>query len=275
MPVVFEIDLENNAAEECQKVLTGNRPLPMDIRNKASQNALMIACAHGARDVVEMLFTMDGTHDLEAVDADGWTALHHASCHGYKEIIDILCQKGANPSATTNDNETGLHLAAQEGHKAVVEFLLENNCPLDIQTATKYSGPGLTALHCALMADEDTSLMLIQHGANIKLKESSIQLSALHYGVLYNFAKAVEKLIQFGADVNSQDCKILYYLLQYMKAVLHPLPKMFKFYVHLDTIYTLLSYIFFLEVFVLRVKLCYPQLFLTVEANKQFSSSHI
>jgi ankyrin repeat protein len=222
MPEVFEIDLKNNAAEECQKVLTGNRPLPLDIRNKASQNALMIACAHGAQNVVEMLFTMDGTHDLEAVDADGMTALHHASYHGSKEILDILCQKGANPSATTNDNETGLHFAAQKGHKAVVEFLLEKNCPLDIQTASKYSGPGLTALHFALMADEDISLMLIKHGANVKLIDSSFQYSALHYGVLFNFAKAVEKLIQFGADVNSQDCKILYYLLQYIK----------QFYIH-------------------------------------------
>jgi ankyrin repeat protein len=234
MPELFEIDLRNNAAEECQNVLTGSRPLPLDICNKASQNALMVACAHGSQEVVEMLFTVDGTLDLDAVDADGWTALHHASQQGSEEILNILCKKGANPSLTTNNNETGLHLAAQERHKAVVKFLLEKNCPFDIQTTSpvEWKG-GKTALHLALRKyekdnkdeqnekdepnendekvrkkekKEEISLILLQHGADVKLKDKGGK-SALHFAAKRGMSKAVEKLIQQGADVNNQDSK--------------------------------------------------------------------
>jgi ankyrin repeat protein len=113
MPKQNEMDIQQNKAEDCHRAFICSRPLPLDIRNKASQNALMIACANGSREVVEMLFTIGRTCDLEAVDDKGWTALHHASHQGSREILDILCQKGANPSATTNNNETALHLAAQ------------------------------------------------------------------------------------------------------------------------------------------------------------------
>jgi ankyrin repeat protein len=229
MPELFEIDLKNNAAEECQNVLTGSRPLPLDICNKASQNALMIACAYGSQEVVEMLFLMDGTLDLDAVDTDGWTALHHASKHGSNEILQILCQEGANPSATTNSNETGLHLAAQERNKEVVEFLLEKNCPFDIQiTSPVGQKGGKTALHLALYKyekdnkdehkekdeevnknekGEEISLILLQHGADVKLKDKQ-EMTALHLAAERGMSKAVEKLIQQGADVNSQDSKI-------------------------------------------------------------------
>jgi ankyrin repeat protein len=228
MPELFEMDLKNNAAEECQKILTGNRPLPLDIRNKASQNALMIACAIGCQEVVEMLFTIDGNLDLEAVDAKGWTALHHASKQGSNEILDILCQKGANPSATTNKNKTGLHLAAQERHKAVVEFLLEKNCPFDTQTTSpaEWKG-GNTALHLALCKyekdnidehkekdeevnknekGEEISFILLQHGADVKLKDKRGK-TALHLAAESGMSNAVEKLIQLGAHVNIQCSK--------------------------------------------------------------------
>jgi ankyrin repeat protein len=220
MPELFEVDLINNEAEDCQKVLTGNRPFPLDIRNKGSQNALMIACAHGSQQVVEMLFTIDGTHDLEAVDADGWTALHHASKQGSKEILDILCQKGANPSATTNNNETGLHLAVQASHIAVVEYLIERNCPLNIQkTSPSWWCGGETALHLVLSnyeteikedekekdekIKEEISFILLQHGADVKLKDKRGK-SALHVAAESGMSNVVEKLIQLGADVNIQ-----------------------------------------------------------------------
>jgi ankyrin repeat protein len=225
MPELFEIDLRNNAVEECQKVLICSRPLPLDIRNKVSQNALMIACANGCWEVVEMLFTIDGTHDLEAVDAKGWTALHHASKHGSKEIIDILCQKGANPSATTNDNETGLHLAAQARQIGIVEYLMKKKCSLDIQTTSPVDQKGgKTALHLALFKfekdnkdehkekveevnknekGEEISLILLQHGADVKLKDKT-GMTALHMAAESGMSKAVEKLIQMGANVNCQ-----------------------------------------------------------------------
>jgi ankyrin repeat protein len=231
------MDLKNNKAEDCHKALNGNRPLPLDIRNKASQNALMIACAHGSQDVVEMLFTTAGTHDLEAVDAQGWTALHYASYNGHQEILHILCENRANPSATTNNNETGLHLAAQVkylkqpapaelaeqvkqpeyaeqteqatqlGKQDVVVLLLKLKCPLDIQTTSphqRYGGD--TALHLALCKYEEISLLLLQHGADVTLKDKNGR-SALHFASASGMSNAVKKLIQLGADVNIQDSK--------------------------------------------------------------------
>ena len=93
MPNAFETAIRKNKAEEVHNFLIGGRPLPVDIPNKASQTGLMVACASGAFDVVqELLNNENEMPNLDAADAFGFTALHHATDHGNLNIVKILME---------------------------------------------------------------------------------------------------------------------------------------------------------------------------------------
>jgi hypothetical protein len=55
MPTLFENYIIGNEAEEVHNLLVGKRPLPIEIRNKASQSGLMIAASQSALDVFQEL----------------------------------------------------------------------------------------------------------------------------------------------------------------------------------------------------------------------------
>jgi len=94
MPKTFESAIHENKAEEIHNFLIGGKPIPVDITNIASQTGLMIACANGSIDVVEELLENENDKpNLDASDALGWTALHHAADHGNLRIVEMLFEK--------------------------------------------------------------------------------------------------------------------------------------------------------------------------------------
>ncbi len=74
---------------------------------------LMIACANGAGDVVDIF--IEHKCNLEDRDAKGKTALLHASENGHYKIVRSLLENNADVHSTTNLNETALHLIAGKG----------------------------------------------------------------------------------------------------------------------------------------------------------------
>lgn len=68
---------------------------------------------------------------VDAVDADGNTAVALACAAGHGRIIKMLMRKGADLNAANSDGNTPLHLAAANGRKAVVKFLIANKADTD------------------------------------------------------------------------------------------------------------------------------------------------
>jgi ankyrin repeat protein len=62
--------------------------------------------------------------DLSEVDADGYTALHHAAYKGSDRALLALLQHGARTELQTSSGATALMLAAQKGRSVAVEILL-------------------------------------------------------------------------------------------------------------------------------------------------------
>jgi ankyrin repeat protein len=140
MPTIFETIIKENNNEQVYNYLIGNRSLPVDIRNKASQTGLMIACAFKAEETAEEI--IEKNPDLNARDTLGWTALHHATKSGSWECVKLLIKNKAEIDATTDKNETAIFLATKQNHFDIVEFLAEKNCHLQtialIQKPVKY-----------------------------------------------------------------------------------------------------------------------------------------
>jgi ankyrin repeat protein len=63
---------------------------------------------------------------IESVSGGGMTALHIATARGYKEIVLLLIEKGANVNARTIHDSTPLSFAVVNNHPEVSELLREN-----------------------------------------------------------------------------------------------------------------------------------------------------
>ena len=95
-----------------------------DQRRARIQNfhSVMNAAREGNADALQALPLAD--IDLDAPDADGLTALHHAAANGHIRVVALLVGHGASIQAATHSGFTPLLLAASRGRRAVVECLI-------------------------------------------------------------------------------------------------------------------------------------------------------
>jgi ankyrin repeat protein len=82
---------------------------------------LSIQASDGQVEMVRLL--LDAGADPSASTDDGFTALMAASGEGYAEIVRLLLQSGADVTAQNKRGSTALRLASQENHLEVIEIL--------------------------------------------------------------------------------------------------------------------------------------------------------
>lgn len=91
---------------------------------------------------------------------------------GVMEPVEALMKAGATVNAENVAKSSPLHKAANDGHLSIVQKLIAKGVDVNQQ-----DGKGNTALHIACM--NRFQLMaewLIEHGANVKLKNKSSKL---------------------------------------------------------------------------------------------------
>jgi ankyrin repeat protein len=101
---------------------------------------LMYAARAGdVRRVTALLRPRDAEREVDAVDAEGRTALHHASASGRVEVVRLLLDKGADKDKEDTHMRNRfaitywrpLHYASAAGDKAMVRLLLERGAATD------------------------------------------------------------------------------------------------------------------------------------------------
>jgi uncharacterized protein len=138
--------------------------------------------------------------DVNAVEADGSTALHWAAQRNSDEIASLLIAAGANVNAATRYNITPLTFAATNGNAALIERLLKAGA-----NANATSEEGETALMTAsLTGKADAIKALLTHGANVNAKEPYKGQTALMWAASEGNADAASMLIEFGAEVQAK-----------------------------------------------------------------------
>ena len=137
--------------------------------------------------------------NLQAVEADGSTALHWAAQRDNVEIAGLLLSAGANVKAVSRYNITPLSLAASNGSAAMIERLL--NAGAD---ANAVSEEGQTALMTASLTGKvDAIKVLLQRGAKVNAAEPIRGQTALMWAASEGNAAAAEILMEFGADIKA------------------------------------------------------------------------
>jgi ankyrin repeat protein len=94
---------------------------------------------------------------VSAIDADGWTPLHHAAAAGQLEVATFLIEKGADLNASSNKGDTPLHLAVSRREKKVVKLFIMNRA--NVNSRNKY---GSTPLSIAKSNGYEKIISLLQ-----------------------------------------------------------------------------------------------------------------
>jgi ankyrin repeat protein len=158
-------------------------------------NPLEIACAKNQKAAVQLLLNEVNQKEI-LIQAFCWAAKE-----GHEAILASLIGLGVNIDAKTQKGETALSNACQTGRGAIVQYLLAKNA--------KFSTPGakqLTPLHIAILNDHpEIALLLIEYGAEIRLKGGENSATPLRMAVKHNLCLVTKQLLLKGADVNESD----------------------------------------------------------------------
>ena len=83
--------------------------------------AFHLAAKKGYKNIVEIL--LDRGIDINSKDNYGYTALHIATSHGRMNIVEMLLDRGNDNNSKNNNGCTALHSAAIHGNMNIVEIL--------------------------------------------------------------------------------------------------------------------------------------------------------
>ena len=144
--------------------------------------------------------------DVNIKDDDGFTSLYYAAQNGYKEIAELLIEKGADvnvklESQTAKEygmgGATPLRGAVANDHKEMAELLIAKGADVNVK-----EGLGITLLHFA--NTREIAELLIAKGLDVNAKDAE-GWTPLHSAVANGHAEVAKLFIEKGADVNAKD----------------------------------------------------------------------
>ena len=153
-------------------------------------------------DVQTVSAILDHGCPVDAVDSDGYTALHRAAGGGHVKVIRELITRGASVGVEMNNGYTPLHIAARNGKLEAVHELLRLGGRASI---TKVAGTGGTPLHQALLGGhKEIVLVLLDAGCPIDVVASNGR-NVLHAAAQGGHVDLIGLLVERGLDVNGGD----------------------------------------------------------------------
>ena len=135
--------------------------------------------------------------NVNATEADGFTALHWAAQRNDLQLVELLLGAGANAKASTRYTITPLYLAAMNGNAAVIERLL--NAGAD-PNGTAEEGQTML-MTAALSGTSDAVRLLLTRDAKVDTKEPYKGQTALMWAAAEGNTAAVDVLLEAGADL--------------------------------------------------------------------------
>lgn len=195
--------------------------MPKSKHKRSKKNAIDIIINYSDDEAVKKLKTFGKNQfDINQIDQQKNTLLHHAAFANKSKVINFILNKGANIYSINKNQFTPLQMSiankAYHATKCLLQYisLHENNRG----TKQKILDDALILLFSIYMCDQQRDpdinkdieplSLLIEHGANINLSANIPKtVSLLHLAAeFYSKDTAItQKLIDAGANVNSTD----------------------------------------------------------------------
>jgi ankyrin repeat protein len=222
----FLIAAQNDHREAVELFLENGNDV--NEQNRGGETALSWAAKNGSKDLVQVLLLRGAELiiDYEKWSAINWAviggecevlelllaksfcagtgidakkqALFLAAEEGYKEMVAMLLDSGANINAKDSNGSTALDFAVSAAHETTVEVLLSNKADVN---STDLDGN--TALHWAI-AREPISQLLLKYGATVNAKNNAGQ-TALFWTAQDSSAAVARLLLENGAEPDLAD----------------------------------------------------------------------
>ena len=140
-----------------------------------------------------------GKDAVNIAQGDGMTALHWAAERGDAELAAFLLKSGASVTAETRiGGHTPLHIAAKQGNPAIVRALVNAHAAVNALTTT-----GAAPLHfAAASGDSESIAVLLDHGAEIDIREPQWSQTPLMFAAAGGRTAAVKLLLARGANLS-------------------------------------------------------------------------
>ena len=176
-------------------------PLPRRALQPADVAAAAMA---GDADAVRRL--IDLGFEVDAVDAQGCTALLRACGGGHRAVVELLLARGADPQHVAHTGATPLSAAVSMRHGELVERLLAAGAQLE----QRLPGEVTVLMLAAALGLPDLCARLMTAGANVHATDAQ-GLTPLHCAALYGFtardrARLIalfDTLLLAGAEVDA------------------------------------------------------------------------
>ena len=122
LEVLFDIINTASPPIETSRRASSNL-LQKRIPPQLEETLLHQACAKGKKSRVREVLDK-GNEDIEALNKNGQTALFVAVARGDKDIVQLLLDHNADPTARPPDSESNIHVAVVHDRKSILRLLL-------------------------------------------------------------------------------------------------------------------------------------------------------
>jgi ankyrin repeat protein len=165
------------------------------------------------KDNVKTIKTLlDYEADVNLIDYNGWTALHHAAFKGDFEASVELIKNGANVNAYSTMMKTPLHLAAFYNHPEIINLLVESGANLQGLSNDEFLQYS-TNKH-SICFENVAPLLLAAKRGNIECFELLLKLKAyfyttdirnwncLHYATYHGHLEMIRLILRLDYEQN-------------------------------------------------------------------------
>lgn len=156
------------------------------------------ACFGGYSDVLELLCNMGA--DIEQLDKSNWSPLYQAGTRKREDIIYHLLKSGKLSNVKTSSTSmTPLHYAVQGDHVECVRKLLELGAKVNVKDA--YNNTPL------LYACQYGYVEIIEHllkSGQMDVSDDTVR-SVINVTAFHGYSDSVKKLLDYGLDANNID----------------------------------------------------------------------
>jgi uncharacterized protein len=162
----------------------------------ASNSPIADAAMNGDAPAVRAL--VEQKADVNAVQADGATAIQWAVYRDDLEMADVLIAAGANIKLANREGATPLYLASLHGSAPMIEKLLKNGADANDR------GPGgeTPLMLVARTGNLDAIRLLLDQHADVNAKDKLRGTTALMWAIEQSHPEAVKLLVEHGASVS-------------------------------------------------------------------------